>query len=72
MGMLTRATCLVYPKDPTNKDQVKAIYDVLKSVVPDATQIYVADTDRATFFWAAPLTDDSAKKLQDDGNVKLA
>jgi len=69
--MLTPDTCLVYPKDTANKDQAKAINDVLKGVVSDATQIYVSYTDRGTFFWAAPLTDDSAKKVQGDENVKL-
>lgn len=72
MAMLTPDTCVVYPKDFANKDQAKAIHDALTGVVSDTTQIYASSSSIGTFFWAAPLTEESAKKVIVNENVKLS
>lgn len=60
---------VVYTKDNTNKDAAAAIHNLLKGFVTNEADIYVCDTDRRTYFFAAPLTSENAKKVEEDPNV---
>ena len=73
LGRDDTANYVVYPKDTKNKDQAKAIYDLLKSLAPNPTAIYSATTDNGTqhWFWAVPLTSVNAEKVKGDSNVRM-
>ena len=74
LGRDDTANYVVYGKDTKNKDQATAIYDLLKSLVPDPTAIYSATTDYGTqhWFWAVPLTSANAEKVKGDSNVRMS
>jgi hypothetical protein len=65
------ANYAIYPKDTSNKDQAKAISKLLEGLVADKADIYVSDTSKGTFFWAAPLTSANAQKVAKDPNVGI-
>lgn len=65
------ANYVVYPKDPTNKDQATAISNLLKGLVSDQTTIYVSDTDKVTLFWSAPLTSGNSQTVGSNTNVRF-
>ena len=65
------ANYVVYPKDTQNVDQATEIYNLLKGVVSDSTEIFNSTTDTGSqhWFWAAPLTSANAEKVKGDSNV---
>ena len=59
---------IVYLKDFRNKQQAADVHTLLKSLVAE-NDIYVSDTDTVTYFLAAPMTGDIARKVGEDPNV---
>jgi hypothetical protein len=65
------ANYAIYPKDTSNKDQATAISKLLDGLVANKADVYVSDTKKGTFFWAAPLTSANAEKVVKDPNVGI-
>ena len=67
------ANYVVYPNDTQNGDQATKIYNLLKGVVSDPTEIFNSTTDNGSqhWFWAAPLTSANAEKVKGDSNVRM-
>jgi hypothetical protein len=65
------ANYAIYPKDTSNKDQATAISKLLDGLVANRADIYVSDTKKGTFFWAAPLTSAKAEKVVKNPNVGI-
>ncbi|KAL8965704.1 MAG: hypothetical protein Q9183_003725, partial [Haloplaca sp. 2 TL-2023] len=59
---------IVFLKDFKNKQQAADVHTLLKSLVAEI-DIYVSDTDTVTYFLAAPMTDDIARRVREDPNV---
>lgn len=61
---------VVYSKNSTNKDQAKAIGNLLRDAVSDPKSVSVHDSDLGVAFWSVSLTPDNAKKVGADSNVR--
>lgn len=59
----------IFLKDGTNKGQVTAVKNLLKTLVTNEDDIYVSGSDERTGFIAAPLAAENAQKVRDDPNV---